>query len=168
MKNKYFELEKTGRKWKVGEYSDEWIFKRTFNRKWKPIAAVEVYKSGGKWKDYCKRISEEPCHRNEPVHVKEVILKANSEIKKLEPTCNEIADYAEHLYANNHDHGIVTLSNGNDYFQKIHDTWYSELKQGGRVNIDLGCKGYHLMLTKDTYQEFVDFVKDKRGSPKES
>lgn len=167
MENKSLELKKIGRKWKVGEYSDEWIFKRFFNRKWKAIAAVEVYKSGGKWKDYCTRISEEPDHSIQPVHAMEIIEKANREIKELKPDCDEIAAYAEHLYANNQDHGTVTLSNGNNYFQKIHDTWYSAPKQGGRVHIDLGCKGYHLMLTKKTYQDFVDFVKDMRGASKE-
>lgn len=127
-----------------------------------------MYKSGGKWKDYRTRISEKPDHRIEPVHTMKIIEKANSDIRELKHTCDEIAAYAEHLYATNQDHGTITLSNGDNYFQKIHDTWYSAPKQGKRVHIGLGCKGYHLMLTKETYQDFVDFVKEKRGFPKKS
>ena len=57
-------IEKVGRKWKVIGSTDEWIFKRFFNRKWKAKIAVEVYKSGGRWKDYCKKINLEPSHRS--------------------------------------------------------------------------------------------------------
>ena len=157
-------IEKVGRKWKVIGSTDEWIFKRYFNRKWKAKIAVEVYKSGGRWKDYCEKINLEPSHRSQPSHSIEVMRKAYEEITKLSPTCEEITDYGKFLYETNANYGVVTLTNGNDHFQRLHDTWYSHSKYGGRVHIDLGCNGYHLMLTKNTYIDFIDFVKKRRSA----
>ena len=81
------------------------------------------------------------------------------EIIKLSPTCEEITAYGDHLYETKHDHGVLTITNGNDYFQMVHDTWYSYSKYGGRVHTDLGCNGYHLMFIKEKYMDFIDFIK---------
>ena len=162
MEYESFVIEKVGRKWKVVGSADEWIFRRVFNRKWKAKIAVEVYKSGGKWKDYREKINQELSHRSQPYHAIETMRKANEEITKLSPTCEEIAAYGEYLYATSNNYGIVTLTNGNNYFQRLHDTWYEHSKYGGRVHIDLGCNGYHLMFTKNTYMEFIDFIKKRR------
>ena len=163
MKYKEMEIEKVRNKWKVIGSDDEWIFKKIFNRKWKAKIAVEVYKSGGKWKDYCIKINQHPSHRLQPLHAIEIMSRANEEIIKLSPTWEEISDYAEYLFENNKNYGVVTLTNGEDFFQRLHDTWYEHSKYGGRVRIDLGCNGYHLMLTKNTYVDFIDFIKNKRG-----
>lgn len=157
-----FEIKKAGRKWKVGEYRDEWLFRKVFNRKWKAEIAVDVYKTGGGWKDYCARISNEPSHRLEPAHALKLIKKINGEIAKLSPTCKEMTSYAEYLYKTGSDYGVVTITNGDDYFQRVHDTWYANLKKDGRVNIDLGCNGYHLMLTRKTGYGFISFVRSGR------
>ena len=162
MESESLEIEKVGRKWKVVGSTDEWIFRRVFNRKWKAKIAVEVCKSGGKWKEYCKRINQVPSHRLQPSHSIEVMRKANAEITKLSPTCEEISAYGEYLFATNTNYGVVTLTNGNNQFQRLHDSWYAHSKYGGRVHVDLGCNGYHLMLTKNTYMDFIDFVKDMR------
>jgi hypothetical protein len=66
----------------------------------------------------------------------------------------------------NNYHGTVTEANGEEYFQRIHDTWCQHSKYGGRVHIDLGCNGYHLMLTRETCADFMDFVMERRGGPK--
>ena len=167
MESEFLRIEKIGRKWKVIGSTDEWIFRRVFNRKWKAKIAVEVYKSGGKWKEYCERINQEPSHRSPPSHALDIMQKASEEITKLSPTCEEITAYGEYLYENKTDYGVLTTTTGNDYFQRLHDTWYEHSKYGGRVHIDLGCNGYHLMLTKNTYMDFIDFIKKKRDTPKQ-
>ena len=167
MENNPFRLEKTGRKWRVGEYGEEWLFKRVYNRKWKAEVAIEVYKSGGRWRDYCERLREEPYHRRKPVLAMEAIRKANGKVIKLKPTCEEISAYGEHLYETGNSHGTVTETNGEEYFQRIHDTWYQDSKQGGRVHIDLGCNGYHLMLTWETCADFINFVRERRARVRE-
>ena len=91
MESESLEIEKEGRKWKVVGSTDEWIFRRVFNRKWKADIAVEVYKSGGKWKEYCQNINQEP------YHAIEAMRKANAEITKLSPTCEEITAYGDYL-----------------------------------------------------------------------
>ena len=165
-KNGSLVIEKVAKKWRIIGSTDEWIFKRFFNRKWKVNIAVEVYESGGKWKDYCEKINQEPSHRSQPSHAIEAMQKANAEITKLSPTCEEITDYGEYLFVTKRNYGVVTLTNGNKYFQRLHDTWYEHSKYGGRVHIDLGCNRYHLMLMKNTYMDFIDFVKKKREVPK--
>lgn len=134
-----------------------------FNRKWKAEIAIDVYKAGGGWKEYCARIREEPDHRPEPTHALELIEKIDGEIIKLSPTCQQITAYAKHLYNTKDYYGVVTVTNGNNYFHRIHDTWYSYSKNGGRVHINLGCNGYHLMLTKETAPDFVGFIKSGRS-----
>ena len=86
--------------------TDEWVFRRVFNRKWKARIAVEVYKSGGRWKDYCEKINQEPSYRSRPSHAIETISKANEEIIKLSPTCKEITAYGEYLIATEHNYGL--------------------------------------------------------------
>ena len=46
MESESLAIEKVGRKWKVIGSTDEWIFRRAFNRKWKAKITVEVYESG--------------------------------------------------------------------------------------------------------------------------
>jgi hypothetical protein len=102
VENNPFQLKRTGRNWKVGEYSEEWLFRRVYNRKWKAEIAIEVYMSGGRWRDYCERIREEPYHGREPVHAIGAIRKAHVELMKMSPTCEEISAYGDHLYETIH------------------------------------------------------------------
>jgi len=66
-------------------------------------------------------------------------------------------------YAKQADYGVVTFSESKNYFPpKIHDTWL--IKRGGRVHIDIGSGGYHLMLDKIYVWDFIKFIKNRRAS----
>lgn len=104
--------------------------------------------------------------------VREIVEQAYSELRKLQPTPEEIQEFAD---AHEGEYGVVTYSKsrgGQNYFLEFHDTW--KKKFGGRIHIDVGyvderCVDQwnvpdttHLMLDKDTAPEFVDFIKKKR------
>jgi len=86
--------------------------------------------------------------------------QALAEIVQLNPTCIEIDEYAK-----NAGYGVVTVSESGGYFPpRFHNTW--RIKYGGRGHIDIGCCGYHLMLDKKWVKDFIEFIKNKRKSPK--
>jgi len=147
---------KDGRKWAIRGEGEGWIFNRKFPTKWKAEIALEVFKEGGKVSDYWKRAREKAPPRREPWRVRERLEKALAEIKRLDPTCEEIEEYGK-----NAGYGVVTFTESEEYFgPRLHDTW--GVKSGGRVHIDIGCCGYHLMLDKNYAEYFIQFIKDKR------
>jgi hypothetical protein len=84
------------------------------------------------------------------------IEKSSTEITELKPTCEEIEAYGENGY-----YGAVTYTGSAGYHKpKIHNTWGE--KRGGRVHIDMGCGGYHLMLDRSFAKDFIDFIKERR------
>jgi len=103
----------------------------------------------------------------------EIVEDAYNKLLELEPTPQEIQEYADKM---GDVYGVVTYSKskgGDYYFLRLHDTW--KQKRGGSVHIDVGYvdEKYadqwnvpdttHLMLDKDTAPDFVDFIKKKRG-----
>lgn len=153
------EIVKVHRKYVIKGDGNSWIFNKTFPTKWKAEMAVEVFKEGGTIKDYWKRKKpreNNPIYRK-PIHAYAIVEKALDEILQLNPTCDEIIAFSENYP------GTWTHSNAKGFFRpRLHDTW--GIKRGGRVHIDLGCAGHHVMLTKKTADVFIDFIKDKRHS----
>lgn len=92
-----------------------------------------------------------------PYRALRIVEEAHAEIRKLNPSCEEIEEYGE-----GGGYGTVTYTKSDYCFgPRLHDTW--DVKFGGKVHIDIGCDGYHLMLDKNTVWGFVEFVKRKRG-----
>jgi len=84
------------------------------------------------------------------------IEKACEEIKKLQPISDEIVSYAKQA-----SYGEVTYTKDESYFgPKVHNTWGK--KQRGRVHIDIGSEGYHLMLDRHASLRFIEFIKKVR------
>jgi len=157
------EIEKVGRKWVVKGKGNGWIFNKIFPTKWKAEVALEVFKEGGRVSDYWKKQRE--VGLSHPMRIPRKVLQkvgaALDEIEKLQPTCEEIEEYGESA-----NYGEVTITENERYFPpRLHDTW--GIKQGGRVHIDMGCKGVHLMLDQYNAIEFINFIKRKRGINKE-
>lgn len=147
---------KIGRKWAIEGEGEGWIFNRTFPTKWKAEVASKVFKEGGRVSDYWKRAREKAPPKRKPWRVREKLEKALIEIELLDPSCEEIEEYGE-----NAGYGVVTVTENKDYFfPHLHDTWGE--KYGGRVHIDIGCGGYHLMLDKYSAEDFIEFIKNKR------
>ena len=150
-------IEKVGRKWVVKGKGSGWIFNKTFPTKWKAEVALEVFKDGGRVSDYWRRQREVEFERpiRKPWRVYEKVEKSFDKIIELNPTCDEIEKYAKEA-----DYGAVTYANGEEKFgPKIHNTW--GIKRGGRVHIDIGCRGYHLMLDKHNAEDFIQFIERK-------
>ena len=153
-------VEKAGRKWVIKGDGDGWVFDKQFRTKWRAEIACEVFKIGGKFSDYRSKVKEEIQKRPRPdaSRVRERVKIALETIKSLNPTCEEIQEYGE-----NADYGVVTHTDNEEYFAPhLHDTW--GLKMGGRVHIDIGCCGTHLMLDKDHAENFIEFIKGKRNT----
>ena len=149
-------LVKKGRKWIVEGKGNGWIFEKTFPAKWKAQIAMKVFKEGGRVSDYWERAREEAPPLREPKKVLKILREALKEIRQLEPTCDEIEEFGEMA-----GYGMVTYTNARRYFPPmLHDTW--GVKRGGRVHIDIGCNGTHLMLDKYAAFGFIDFIKEKR------
>jgi len=107
--------------------------------------------------------------------VYEILSEAFEELKRLQPTIEEIQEYADSV---ENDYGVVTYSKhdgkGATYFLRLHDT--TKQKFGGRVHIDVGYvdEKYidqrdindttHLMLDKNYSWDFVNFIKNRRGN----
>ncbi|TVM00175.1 MAG: hypothetical protein CV087_15355 [Candidatus Brocadia sp. WS118] len=160
------ELVKVGRKWVFKEVGNGWIFNRKFSTEWKAQVALRVFKKGGRISDYWAEVRKVNDKRTirVPHNMLEKMNQSLKEINHLTPTCKDINEYSEYLYSNKKDYGVVTVSNINGIFPpKIHDTWHK--KAGGRVHIDIGCCGYHLMLDKKWVKDFIEFIKNKRKSP---
>jgi len=135
-------------------------FRKKFPTKWKAEIAMNVFKEGGRVSDYwekARKISNERPKRM-PDKAIEKVEKSLLEIELIDPTCEEIIEYAK-----NADYGTVTITNNEDYFPpSLHNTWGN--KSGGKVHIDIGCDGYHLMLDQHHSKKFIDFIKNKRKS----
>ncbi len=150
---------KAGRKWAIEGQGEGWIFDKKFPTKWKAEIALGVFKKGGKVSEYWREAKEASEKRPKvaPWRVTEELEKALEEIKQLDPTCDEIKEYGECV-----EHGVVTLTESEECFKpQLHDTW--GMKVGGRVHIDIGCGGYHLMLDKKRAKDFIRFIKEKRA-----
>jgi len=151
-------VEKVGRKWIIEGKGKGWIFGRTFPMKWKAQIALEVFKEGGKVSDYWKASREYAAKhpKTPPWRAIEKVTKALEEIKRLYPTCEEIEEYGKGV-----GYGVVTITEHKRYFSPhLHNTW--EVKKEGRVHIDIGSGGYHLMLDKHWAENFIKFIKNKR------
>lgn len=91
-----------------------------------------------------------------PWRVTEELGEALKEIEALDPTSEEIEEYAQDA-----GYGVATVSKTDEYFgPSIHDTWGQ--KSGGRVHIDIGSGGWHLMLDRFSAFDFIAFIKEKR------
>ena len=151
--------ELTTTKWIIEGKGKGWIFDKTFPTKWKAKIALEVFKKGGKVSDYWKaaRKYKEKRPKIYPSRVIEKLEEALDKIKELDPTCEEIEEYGKEKVS-----GVVTYTDSERYYPPhLHDTW--RVKSGGRVHIDIGCKGVHLMLDQYYAYDFIEFIKDKRG-----
>ncbi len=150
-------VEKAENKWIVVGEGEGWVFNRTFPRKWKAEIALDVFKVGGRVSDYwedCRDFAPIVPHPFEAIMRVEVCLEV---IKKLKPTCAEIEYYAEKLA----DEDEVTDTRGKNYFGPyFHNTYQKKI--GGRVHIDIGCSGYHLMLDKHRAKKFIKFIVSSR------
>ena len=82
------------------------------------------------------------------------IEKLHEEILALNYSINDIVDFVGVA-----GWGAVTRSKKDDYFARIHDTWGE--KKGGRVHIDMGAEGWHLMLDRGNARKFIEFVKNR-------
>lgn len=148
MNKEKYKIAKEGGKWIIegkGE-GEGWIFNKKFPTKWKAEIALKVFQEGGKVSDYWREAREhaEKRMKRRLVKVTKQLEEALKIIKDLDPTCEEIIEYAER---NKGVYGLVTSTRGEEYFgPHLHDTW--GLKRGGRAHIDIGCGGYHLMLDK--------------------
>ncbi len=148
---------KKGRKWFIEGNGNGWIFNRSFPTKWKAEIALEVFKEGGRVSDYYWRIKEKAPPKRKPWRVIKKLEILCEKIKELRPTCDEIVEFAENIA----DYGQVTYTDDDNYFgPRVHDTWLKKL--GGRVHIDIGCRGYHLMLDKNVVETFIDFIENRR------
>lgn len=150
------EIVKKEKKYIVQGDGDGWVFNKTFPTKWKAEIAMEVYKEGGNIQEYWRRkkFREENPIRRRPTKAIKILEKALDEILQLNPTCDEIVAFSKVS-------GHWTHSNNDRYFSpRLHDSW--GVKLGGRVHIDLGCAGIHLMLTKESASVFINFIKDNR------
>jgi hypothetical protein len=148
---------KVGRKWRIEGEGAGWALTKKFPRKWKVLVAIDVLATGGRWKDYCIAIKAKRPPAKMPTHAIKKVQEAFEIIKKLVPTCEEIDEYAKLA-----SYGVVTSCKGQYYWgPKFHNTW--GLKEGGRVHIDLGCCGNHLMLNQHYAYYFIEYIKKKRG-----
>lgn len=151
------EVQKRGRKWFVVGNGEGWIFSQPFPTRWKAELATRVFKAGGKVSDYWALAREHPKRKMGAYKVRAELEQALDQIKRLEPTPEEIAEYAEQEAG----YGVVTAARQQGYFgPRLHDTW--GIKRGGRVHIDIVSLGYHLMLNKYYAWNFIDFIRDKR------
>jgi hypothetical protein len=158
MENRSMELAKRGRKWLVVGSGDGWVFHKTFPTKWKAKVAMEVFAKGGRVSDYWKeaRVQCEKYGRPGPWRVMQRLTKSLEKIQQLKPTCKEILAFGPQSVR-----GVVTYTESDRYFApKLHNTL--GFKSGGRVHIDIGCGGCHLMLDKNNAEEFIKFIRAMR------
>jgi hypothetical protein len=97
---------------------------------------------------------------NKPRKVMAQIEKYFNEIEELNPTPAEIEAFGDEKFEEMY--GAISITNAIGYFRpKIHNTW--RLKFGGRVHIDIGSGGYHIMLAKWAAPYFIEFIKKHRN-----
>jgi len=152
-------IEREGEKWIVKGEGNGWIFIKRFPTKWKAEVALRIFKRGGKVSDYWDEkidCPEKPPTRL-PWKAEAEVKNYLEEIKQLDPTCEEIEEYGKDAV-----HGEVTPSRGENLWgPKFHNTW--GVKFGGRVHIDIGCCGYHLMLDRRAAKSFITFINKRRN-----
>ena len=161
MENRSVELAKRGRKWLVVGSGDGWVFHKMFPTKWKAKVAMEVFAKGGRVSDYWKdaRAQHAKCDHRGPWRVMQRLTQSLEEIQQLKPTCKEILAFRPQPVQ-----GVATYTESDRYFApKLHNTW--GLKSGGRVHIDIGCCGCHLMLDKNNAEDFIKFIREMRQNP---
>jgi len=106
----------------------------------------------------------------------DIVSDAYSELQSLQPSEEEIQEFADLKEKEGTDYGVVTYSKhkrGQDfYFLHFHDSYRK--KRGGRIHVDVGYvdEQYvnqwnipdttHLMLDKHEAPKFVEFIKNKR------
>jgi hypothetical protein len=146
------------RKWIIEGVSEGWVAGLSFPTKWKAEVALRVYQNGGGKRDYWAEVKRVRAQRprQEPNKKRAELERALKVIQKLKPTDDDISEFAETA-----GYGTVTRSEDQkDFPPHIHNTWGK--KSGGSVHIDIGCCGYHLMLTYTTAVDFIRFIKTKR------
>ena len=150
-------IERRGRKWFIIGCDSGWVVDRPFPTKWKALIALDVFNNGGKKRDYWEAAAENRPEERIPSKALEEVKKGLKEIVRLDPKPEEIVEYGK-----NAAHGVVTSANGLDYFgPRLHNTWGE--KSGGRVHIDLGSNGVHLMLDKHFCWDFIKFIQQRRA-----
>lgn len=85
------------------------------------------------------------------------------EIYDLSPTDEEMEQFVSYLENTNQRHGTVSYnSNPNRYYDGpfIHDTYRK--KWGGRMHIDTGYPGVHIMLDRHMAPYFIIFIRNLR------
>ena len=94
---KTMKLVKKGRKWIVEGDGEGWIFNKRFPTKWKAEIALKVFKKGGRVSDYWKeaRRYAESRPSIEPKHVLKKLERSLEEIRSLDPTCDEVVEFAK-------------------------------------------------------------------------
>ena len=129
-----------------------------FPAKWKALIGIKVFQKGGRVLDYKQALKSHPKRPMDAWRVRQELESALREMQELEPTTEEIEEYGKTA-----GYGVVTYTQSTRYFPpSLHDTW--GLKHGGRVHIDIGSNGTHLMLDKFSAWDFIDFIKDRRKS----
>ena len=152
-------LVRKGHKWLIEGNGKEWIFNKQFSTKWQALLAMEVFGKGGGVSEYWAAKREHRKREMNAWRVREQLEHALDEIQKLDPTSEEIEEYGE-----NAGYGVVTYTRNAGYYPaRLHNTWGT--KWGGRVHIDIGSSGTHLMLDKVSVWDFIEFVREKKKSP---
>jgi len=147
-----------GRKYRIEGVTEGWVTTRSFPTKWKAEIALEVFKAGGTFRNYCVKMNEALRERPVPGANKALaeIQEAYEELRKLNWSKEDVVDFVKIA-----DYGAATTCKGKDFFgPDIHDTW--GVKKGGRVHIDLGAAGIHLMLDRQNARRFIEFLKERQ------
>jgi len=157
-----FQIAKCGWSYQVEGPGEGWVFEKKYSRKWRAKIAIEVFCEGGRVSDYWRRARDEKPPIRYATRAYDEIEKLCSEIIELDPSTDDIEGFGRlDIY------GTVTQSKSKDYFPpRVHDTWGE--KSGGRVHIDLGWNGYHLMLDRTYARVFIEFIQERRKSEAQS
>ncbi|MDP2218069.1 MAG: hypothetical protein Q8J68_12375 [Methanolobus sp.] len=85
------------------------------------------------------------------------------EILVMDISDEEMEKFVRHVQFDNMWHGVVSCnSNPNRYYglPSIHDTY--GMKWGGRMHIDMGYPGVHIMLGRHAAPYFINYIKELR------
>lgn len=158
-RNDIMKAVKVDKKWYVEGDATGWIVEKRFPAKWKAELAIRIYQLGGKYSDYMKQVGLEKENRpkRKPVKAIKELEQALSIINSLDPTCDEIIEYGKSEH-----YGAASFNerNGGYWKPQLHNTWGE--KRGGRVHIDIGCGGWHLMLDRYWAPDFIAWIREKR------
>lgn len=116
-----------------------------------------MFENGGRVSDYWKVRREQHPSRRLPCRAIAEPNRALEQVNVLNPTGEEIEEYG----TGEAEHGEVAYTDNTKYHSpRLHDTWGA--KQGGRVHIDIGSGGGHLMLDRYAVWRFIEFIKRRR------